>query len=769
MLHTAHGQNRDTRKPAGTVSPGVKTVDTLHGRRLFDTAAKQAKAIIGRHVIRFTKPGERIPSQLSVYAPLLGNGFTGIALSGKPEQQVFHAARNDFWRLKHGHNESYPAVLGKIELSIPQLEGASFLIEQNLYDAMTKAQFRKDGYTVEYRAYVAATDDILTVELNMKGEGELKGRIRLDLPGENELRSNPPVERTPSGKMELNTTSEGVQYLSRSFDDSTDIPTKAAMALRVEGSLDGKFTLKQGQPVLFVCAFSSNFKSENCTADVVRKVAEYSPAQLKETEQQHRQWWKTYWEKSFVSIPDSVVERQYYVSLYGIAAASGDTDFPPPIFGTWITAEQPAWAGDYHLNYNHMAPFYALYSANRIEQAEPYYRPLLAFMPRGQYYSKKILNIDDGILLPVGIGPLGIETTRWTPLMAKYRAGWKNDGNIEDEGMFWRQRSNASYCVVNLSMQFYRTWDREFTRRVYPFVKAAAAFWEKYLVYENGRYVDYNDAIHEGTVNDKNPILSLGLIRQTMKTATDMSILLNEDADRRKKWMHIHDRLSDFPVQKRDGKTVFRYTETGVDWVNGNTLGIQHIYPAGAIGPDSDPKLLGIARNTVDVMQRWLDGNGSNSFFPAAVRVGYSPDVIMQQLRRYTEHACPNGFQFDNPHGVENFSTVPNTVNEMLCMGHQDVVRLFPVWNRSQDASFHQIRVEGAFLVSSALKNGEVTSLSIYSEQGRPLCLLNPWKNRRVSVVELTDSKQTATKTYSGERIRIPTKPDTEYVFSVLK
>ena len=138
-----------------------------------------------------------------------------------------------------------------------------------------------------------------------------------------------------------------------------------------------------------------------------------------------------------------------------MASASRDSDFPPGLFGTWITAAQPAWASDYHQNYNHQAPFYALYSANRIEQAEPYYPPLLAFIPRARYYSEKVTNIPGGILLPVGIGPLGIETTRWTPLMEKYRQAWKTGGNIEDQGMFWKQRSNAAYAAVNLSMQFY--------------------------------------------------------------------------------------------------------------------------------------------------------------------------------------------------------------------------------------------------------------------------------------------------------------------------
>ena len=729
--------------------------------------SEQAKTIVGRHVVRFTRPPQRIPSKVSVDAPLLGNGYTGVALSGNPEHQVFYVARNDFWRLKHGHNESYPAVLGKIELSVPGLQGASYLVEQHLYDAITVARFRKDDFSVTCRTYVAASADVIVVEIGMEGKGTLEGSVRLSLPGAKEIVEELPLDRAFPEKREQDVV-DGIHYITRAFEDSVDIPTKAALTLLSTGSPDGRFTLEPGKTVRLVCATSGNFKSDDCLGAAISKVKESAtPQRLRELENQHREWWKNYWEKSYVSIPDSAIERQYYLSLYGTASCSRDADFPPGLFGTWITQEQPAWAGDYHLNYNYQAPFYALYSANRLEQSEPFCNPLLDFIPRGRYYSEKITGIADGIMLPVGIGPLGIETTRWTPSMEKYYRTRKE--NIEENGMFWGQKSNASYAVANLSMRFYRTWDRAFAQKVYPFVRAAAVFWEKYLVYENGRYVDYNDAIHEATIGDKNPLLSLGLIKQTMQTVTDMSLLLGEDADRREKWMHIHDHISTFPLQERNGKTVFRLSEEGMDWVDGNTLAIQHIYPAGQIGPDSDPELLAIAMNTMQQMQKWLDGNGSNSFFPAAVRIGYNPDTILYHLDRYVKHTFPNGFQLDNPHGVENWSTVPNTINEMLCMGYRDVVRLFPVWPRNRDASFHQIRVEGAFLVSSALKNGEVTELSIFSEQGRPLCLLNPWKNSRVSVYEWTDGKQTAKNEYAGERISLSTKPNTKYVFKNMK
>ncbi|MDR1170354.1 MAG: hypothetical protein LBK97_05925 [Prevotellaceae bacterium] len=721
--------------------------------------SEQAKTVIGKHVVRFTRPPQRIPAKVSVDTPLLGNGFTGISMSGNPEHQVFYAARNDFWRLKSGHNESYPTVLGKIEVSIPGLQGASYLVEQHLYDAITTARFAKDDFSLTYRTYVAATDDIAVIEIGMEGKGSLEGSVRLSLPAVGkEIVEYLPLDRAFPEKREQGAV-DGIHYITRAFEDSVDIPTRAAMALQTLDSPDGSFTLNAGKTVRIVCATSGNFKSKDCREDAIRKVREYgTPQNLRAVEVRHGEWWKNYWEKSFVSIPDSAVEKQYYLSLYGMASTSRDTNFPPGLFGIWITQEQPAWMGDYHLNYNYQAPFYALYSANRIEQATPYYAPLLAFMPRGKYYSEKVTGISDGILYPVGIGPLGVETTRWTPLMEKYCKSWKDRGNIEDDGMFWEQKSNASYAVVNLSMHFYSTWDKEFSRKVYPFVKASAIFWEKHLTYEDGRYIDRNDAIHEATIGDINPILSLGLIRQTMRTASDMSELLGEDADRREKWMHIYEHLSTFPLQERNGKTVFRLTEKGMDWVNGNTLAIQHIYPAGQIGLDSEPELPEVAKNTMQEMQCWLDFNGSNSFFPASVRVGYHPDTIMFHLNRYAEHTFPNGFQLDNPHGIENLSTVPNTINEMLCSGHQGVLRLFPVWNRGRDASFHQIRVEGAFLVSAKLKDGEISDVRIFSEQGRELNLLNPWKGRGIKV-ECPEGKQS----YGGERIRIKTEKGTTY------
>lgn len=239
--------------------------------------------------------------------------------------------------------------------------------------------------------------------------------------------------------------------------------------------------------------------------------------------------------------------------------------------------------------------------------------------------------------------------------------------------------------------------------------------------------------------------------------ALDMSKFLGVDEERREKWCHILKHISDYTTHKKDGKFVCRYSERGTDWVNSNTLGIQHIFPAGTIGLESDSKLLEIARNTIDVMQRWYDFNGTNSFYPTAVRVGYSPETILKHLHEWAMQKHPNGLKHDdNPHGIELCTPAIITINMMLCMGHQGVLRVFKVWPKDWDAKFANIRTFGAFLVSSELKNGKVLFVRIQSGAGRDCTIENPWHDQKVQLIR----NGKVAEMLSGERLTFKTNKD---------
>jgi len=218
------------------------------------------------------------------------------------------------------------------------------------------------------------------------------------------------------------------------------------------------------------------------------------------------------------------------------------------------------------------------------------------------------------------------------------------------------------------------------------------------------------------------------LVRMVFRAALDMAEFLGVDEQRREKWEHILTHISAFPTYQREGKKVFRYTEKGFEWVDGNSLAIQHIYPCGAVGLESEEELLQIARNTIAVRDNWEDFNGVPTFYPAAVRVGYDPAVILAHLKeQFEKHAFPNLFLFYGGGGVETLSTVPGCINEMLFQSHEGFLRFFPVWVKEKDASFYRLRGYGAFVVSAKLCGGVVQDVEIISEKGRTCSVLCPW------------------------------------------
>ncbi len=680
--------------------------------------------------VQWNTAPRRTPSRGSVDAPVLGNGDMGVCLGPTKDGVRLFLSKNDFWYVRSRFRTGTPKVVGWLDIRAADCNGRIWKVTQDLFHPRLHGTIGAGGSSLGIEAWLAATENVLVVRLEA---AKTDMAVSLNL--------SPAV----SSVTEEETGTEGaVSWVERRFEKAATIPTAVTAAMRVQnGKLSGgKVVLKPGRPVTVLLSMQSRFKVRDQRAESLRMCRQ---ADVDRLWREHRAWWETYWNRSWVKLDDRGLEQFYYLSLYTLGASIRDPEFPPGIFGTWVTTDSPQWNGDYHLNYNYQAPFYPLVGSNRLEQARCYDRPLFDFIERARWYARNVTGTR-GVLYPVGIGPKGVEPHLGGP----HKSPIKEKG-----GLFFQQRSNAAYAVVNMARYWRCTLDPEYAETGYPFVRDVALFWEDYLKFEERRYVIYNDAVHEGSGNDFNSIVSLALVRNTFETAMEMAKTLGRDQDHFEKWQHILANLSGFATQEKDGRKVFRYTERGTAWWKSNTLGIQHIYPGNAIGLDSPKELLDIARNTLEVMGRWRDHNGTNSFYPAAVRIGYDAEVILENLRDYAGRMCPNGFRGANPHGIENCSTVPNTINEMLCMGHGYVLRVFPVWPKSGKARFGDLRTWGAFLVSAEIADGQVQYVRVLSERGRECAMVNPWPGRK-SVLHRKGGEK---ELLSGERFQIPTTP----------
>jgi hypothetical protein len=516
-----------------------------------------------------------------------------------------------------------------------------------------------------------------------------------------------------------------------------------------------------------VASVVTSEESDSPLAEAKRRIAALTLDRLEALHNDHRTWWREFWSKSFVDIGDPLIERFYYGSQYLLASCSRNPRFPPSLFGNWITADGASWQADYHLNYNHQAPWWGVYSSNHPELADPYDTPILEYLPIARENARKYLKVR-GVYYDVGIGPKGLEST------------FMPDGHgIPGEGnrMFLGQKSNAAFAAVNMFLRFYHTYDLEYARRVYPFLLEVANFWEGYLKLEQGRYVITGDALGEvgDGGSDKNNCLSLGLVRMLFKGMLDVSAELGMDAERRGKWQDILQHISEFPTAVVDGVRRVRGAEAGPA---SNRVGPNRdnsrveisglVWPTGVVGLGSDPALLQLVRDDArDWPEReWLNHfNGFSQTYPGAARIGYPPRELLNKLhKQLAVGSFPNLMVFAGGGGVENCSTVPATINEMLLQTHAGVMRVFPVWPKDQPARFGRLRTHGAFLVSAAFRDGQVESLLIESDKGRECVLQNPWPGKPLTlrrdggILETIVGETVRFKTQVGESVALEPK-----------
>ncbi len=488
----------------------------------------------------------------------------------------------------------------------------------------------------------------------------------------------------------------------------------------------------------------------------------------------HLAWWKHFWGKSFIKIPDKQVQNAWYGSLYLLACCSAPGHDAPGLWGNFVTTTHPGWQGDYTLDYNYEAPFWAAYPTNHISLAENYDSVLLNYMPRGAAEAK-------------AAGFHGLyDYTHLIPL-----PGWDADPSRHMD-----QKSGILFGTVDCIMRWRYTHDLTYARKVYPLLLATAAFWDHYLQLRNGMYVDLNDAPGENRdAHAVNPATSIAFLRLLYGGLISISRDLHKKSSERKLWRNILHRLSPLPIVPAgdikpivnavgsaglSGKWVIRQAQIGPDWVllhdrfshgykprqESSSPGMSAsmtIFPGWQFGLESSAKDRNAALNTIRYQRLWFDFNNTCSFYPAAACAGYNPVSILNHMHILTRHFMRPNFAFwFGGGGVENCADIPAGLCAMFLQSYQTNIHVFPDWPISQNASFGDLLACGNFLISSRLRNGHIQFVRIVSNSGRELRLANPWPGHPVHV-SFTGGR---TKTIRATVLKIPTTPGESLTFT---
>lgn len=699
---------------------------------------------VARYKAVFTQPSQRIPTTSVPDGPVAGNGDLGIVIGGKPENQTIYISKVDFWKAKRGYPDGGICLPGGLTISVPELQGASFYAEQIIADGTVNEIFRKKEITFHLSTFVPSGNNCVIIE--MVQEGTKNCEVNLD------LWANTGLESTNSSG-----ENGDIYWVNRSFETADlDWPSHIVMAMKTIGTEGRKFTMKPSEKVTVIISASTNHDTPDYAESAIENSRQTTAKSVETLRKANKAWWKNFWAESLVETGDSTVEKYYYGSQYLLASCSRNKNFPPGLWGNTLTKDaNNAWAGDYHTNYNHEAPWWGSYSSNHIELTECYDQPILDYMEAGKQHARKFLNAN-GVYYPLGIGPKGFCTSMY-PLTKEKMMSYYHvpDTAIEGGYIFGGQRNNGAFLTVNMFMRFYSTYDKAYAQKVYPYLKEIANFWEGFLSFENGRYVvrrDNHAEIGAWWVSplwreylkseDINPSMTLGMLRMFFRGMKDVCWFLNVDQEKQEKWTDILNKLSPVATDEKDSIVRIKYCEGGNSWGILQKPGLDAwqmswglVYPSGSSGIYTNPAFAAIIRGEVS---RWDWKNSSSTIISGlhtANRVGYDPAFIYARMNEVIRKlSLPNLWIAHSGGGVETLASIPSLINEMLLQSYEGLIRVFPNWLPGKDAKFTTLRTYGAFLVSSEKKNNVVSYVEITSEKGRECKLLNPWKAGKVTI-----------------------------------
>ena len=668
---------------------------------------------VSRHIFTIHHPAEATPNEALPDGLIAGNGDVTITLGGTADRVRLYVGKADFWKADgrvYVEERGGIAPLGLVEILLPHLAYAEYCAEEDLDEAAISLHLKAGPFSADLRVTVCAEENTILLSLDRTYPAVSASLSLLPLEG-----SEAVTEGGCDGS---------VVYRTRSFDTpACRFPTHGICAAKRISR-----TAENGRErILWAVSVGTNHDSAAWKSQTIERVSALDPEACEHLLAAHGAWWTDFWSKSGVSLPGhEKLELFWYAGIYAVACCARNKKFPPGLWGAYSTADGMGWFGDYHLNYNYEAPFYALAASNHPELLECYMSPLNDFLPIARRYAQEFLGVR-GAYYPVGIGPLGMETD--------VRPDTKEHGHL-----FLGQKSNGAYAAVVPAMHWYATRDKDFARReYYDYLLALTEFWEDYLVFEDGAYQIYNDSLNEvgwysgpnympNGQDDKNPILSRGLVRMLFTLMIDLSEELGLNADRIPKWQYILDHLPMADTLEYEGQTVLRGVE-GHDELR--ELTIEYIYPIGQVGRTTTPELYRAAQNTHRRLAIWDSHNRFCAYYPMAARLGYAPEEIFGHVDEVIEkRALPNGMFRYGGGGLENSAAIPGLVNEMLLQSHEGILRLFPCWDGT-DVSFHGLRANGAFLVDGSMEDGEIHA-QIRSERGRTLVLEKPGEGYRV-------------------------------------
>ena len=480
---------------------------------------------------------------------------------------------------------------------------------------------------------------------------------------------------------------------------------------------------------------------------------------------EHALWWKKYWKKSQIDIPDKSLEKAYYLAYYFFASTSRKGFAPMALQGVW-TADNgavPPWRGDYHHNTNTQLSYQSFCKANRLDEGRAFIDYLWNTRHEFRKFTKKFYGVN-GILVP------GTSTP---------------DSKIVVGKTQWSHAPTLSIWVAQSFDEFYLyTGDEKFLKnRAYPFFKGVAEGITALLKEENGELLlplSTSPEIYEGSEEaylQPNCTFDQSLLLYLYKTLISYCKKLGINYD---KYQAVLDKLSPLHVSE-DNILMIDKTRL-LPYSHRHFSHMMAIYPLHLLSYDNEPD-----RTIIDATMkhiRLLGFGGWCGFSLTMCSQMYSMmrngEAAGYMLKLFVDTTVnENGFHLNEdfrnrgviktgirPFTLEATYSYCDALQEMLLQEHNGYVELFPAipedWKKS--CAFDTLRSYNGVLVSAKIKDGVIGKANFTCNKKVTIRLKNNFGSENLKIV--SNGVEKVINVCAGEVFEIEINKKTE-VFAI--
>ncbi len=452
----------------------------------------------------------------------------------------------------------------------------------------------------------------------------------------------------------------------------------------------------------------------------------------------HANWWKVYWSKSSIQVPDTLINKQWYLEQYKFGSTSRKGAPPISLQAIWTAdnGKLPPWKGDFHHDLNTQMSYWPGYAANHLEESSVFTDYLNANKNNYKRYTEMYFKVK-------GLNVPGVTTLDGTEMGG------------------WIQYALSPTAGAWLAQHFYWQWkysmDANFLRaKAYPWFKEVATYLENITrINANGNRVlplSSSPEIHDNSRDawfTTSTNYDLSLMKYVFEKAAEMAADVGDQSNVTH-YQKIAAQFESFALSKNNE----------LMFAKGHAYESSHrhfshamaIFPLG-LYQWKNPVDRPVMKSTIDLLDKIGPANWCGYSYAwlgnlkARVADG---EGAQKALQIFAKAFCAgNSFHLNGDQTKEGYSTFtyrPFTlegnfafasgVQEMLLQSYQGYVQIFPAVPTSwKDVSFEKLRTEGAFIVSAKKVNGQVKIVTIMAEKEGTLFLQNPFNVNEIYVV----------------------------------